>query len=337
MTGLMNRVMADTRKGAAIDWFLRRSAGPLTAQEAEAFQSWLTQASENQEAYAAIELVWSAAGEAQEHPTVSARNQALAKATDRERRMRRAVVGVLAVAIVGGAGAGWYGLTGPRPLATQSFETAVGQQATITLPDGSRVTLNTDTVVRTRADPDRRLVYLEKGQAFFRVAKDARHPFVVTAAGRTVTALGTAFDVRLDQGGLKVVLVEGKVRVESRTRAVIAHKAAPSQATEMSAGSQLVPPDDADWRLTRTDVDRETSWLRGQIAFDDAALGDIVEELNRYSTRKIVISDPALAERRLGGIYKPGDVEGFSRALRAYGVAEVREESQGELRVVALK
>ena len=108
-------------------------------------------------------------------------------------------------------------------------------------------------------------------------------------------------------------------------------------ATDMSAGSQLVAPDDADWRLTRTDVARETSWLRGQIVFDDETLGDIVAELNRYSTRKIVISDPVLADRRLSGIYTPGDVLGFSRALKTTGLAEAREEPGGEFRIVALK
>lgn len=348
MTRLMNRVAADTRKGAAIDWFLRRSAGPLTAKEAEAFHAWLAQSPENEEAYASVELVWSAAGSAERHPAVSARNEVLVKAADRERRTRRAVVAALAVAVIGGAGTGWYSLTAPKPLATQAFETAVGQQATVTLPDGTKVTLNTDTVVRTRADPNRRLVYLDKGQAFFQVAPDRRHPFVVNAAGRTVTALGTAFDVRVDKGALKVVLVEGKVRVELPDRPAVTltapapGKAAAAgktveQATEMSAGTQLVAPDNADWRLTRTDVERETSWLRGQIAFDDASLGEIVAELNRYSNRKIVIADPDLAQRRLGGIYKPGDVEGFSRALRAYGVAEVKGEAGGELRVVALK
>jgi transmembrane sensor len=105
----------------------------------------------------------------------------------------------------------------------------------------------------------------------------------------------------------------------------------------MSAGSQLVAPDDADWRLTRTNVARETSWLRGQIVFDDERLGDIVAELNRYSTRKIIIADEGLADRRLSGLYKPGSLDSFSRALRTYGVGEVREEPNGDVRVVAIK
>ncbi len=213
----------------------------------------------------------------------------------------------------------------------------------MSLPDGSEVTLNTDTVVRTRADGDKRLVYLEKGQAFFKVAKDRRHPFVVSAAGRTVTALGTAFDVRVDGGALKVVLVEGKVRVESAKVAALPQQtssqpmAATDQATEMSAGSQLVAPDDADWRLTRTDTARETSWLTRQIVFDDEALGDIVEEMNRYTVKKMTIDDPMLAERRLSGIYAAGDLAAFSEALKGYGVAELKEDSSGGVRVVALR
>ncbi|MGE5565271.1 MAG: FecR family protein [Parcubacteria group bacterium] len=344
MSRLRDEIAADTRKDVAVDWFLRRSAGPLTAAEAEAFEAWLEQSPENEKTYAALDFAWSAAGEAQDHPDISARNTELVKAVDRDRRTRRAALAMLAVAVMGGAGLGWRTFTAARPLATQSFETAVGQRATVTLPDGSKITLNTDTVVRTRADHERRLVYLDKGQAFFRVAKDRRHPFVVTAGGRTVTALGTAFDVRLDNGALKVVLVEGKVRVQSVSAPVVAKTAGkpapvarPPQATDMTAGSELIAPDDAAWRLARTDVNRETSWLHGQITFDDAPLADIVAELNRYSTRKLVITDERLASVRLGGIYTPGDVEGFSRALRAYGVAEVAESKDGELRVVALK
>ncbi len=346
----MEDITAQTRKDAAVDWFLRRAAGPLTADEVAEFEAWLKETPENPETYAAVETVWSAAAEVEEHPQVSAKRQAIIKAVDRARTTRRTVMAGLAVLIFGAGGLGWYSLVAPKPLVTQSFETAVGQQATVSLPDGSKVTLNTDTLVRTRADQNRRLVYLDRGQAFFRVAKDARHPFVVNAGGRTVTALGTAFEVRVDKGAFKVVLVEGKVRVDSAPRPIAgeprprarAGKGAVLeqpvlQSTEMTAGSELIARNDTDWRVTRTDVDRETSWLRGQIVFDDEELGDIVAELNRYSTRKIVIADPALAHERLSGIYTPGDLHGFSRALKSYGLAEVVNESESEVRVVALK
>lgn len=340
--------MTDPHTDAATDWLMRRERGPLSDAEARAFEAWL-ETPQNRQAYEEVEWLWAAAGAAEGQPRVEAQRRRVLRSVEWSRPTRRAMAAAFAAAVIGAGGLGTYWLSGPKPLATQSFRTAVGQQATVSLPDGSVVTLNTDTVVRTRADADTRLVYLDKGQAFFKVAKDRRHPFVVHAAGRTVTALGTAFDVRVDGGALKVVLVEGKVRVESAKVAALTPAgpskpakgvaaAAPSeQATEMSAGSQLVAPDDADWRLTRTDTARETSWLHRQIVFDDEALGDIVAEMNRYSARKMVIDDPALAGRRLSGIYAVGDLAAFSEALKGYGVAELKEDAGGNVRVVSLR
>ena len=338
---------ADPHTDAAVDWLMRRSRGPLSDAEVEAFEAWVAEA-DNRQAYEEVEWLWAAAGAAEGQPRVEARRRRLLQSVERG-PARRAIAAALVAAVIGAGGLGAYSLMGPKPLATQSFRTAVGQQATVTLPDGSEVTLNTDTVVRTRADGEKRLVYLDKGQAFFKVAKDRRHPFVVNAAGRTVTALGTAFDVRVEGRALKVVLVEGKVRVESARTANMTQGAASTppagapvaasteQATEMSAGSQLVAPDDADWRLTRTDTARVTSWLHRQIVFDDEALGDIVAEMNRYTVRKMVIEDPALARRRLSGIYVVGDLGAFSEALKGYGVAELEEDPQGNVRVVSLR
>ena len=349
MTRHAQPMSENARNMAAVDWFVRRGGGALPHNEEEAFQAWLAKAPENREAYAALERIWSKTAAVENEPVVEVRRSAMARAADGTRRRRRVLVAGLAVLCVGFTAATLSWLSIPRSLTDQSFRTAVGQQATITLRDGSVVTLNTDTVLRTHADRERRLVYLDRGQAFFRVAKDRRHPFVVSAAGRTVTAIGTAFDVRVDGGELKVVLVEGKVRVESLATVPLANTAgtqgaslAPArsetmQATEMSAGSQLVAPDDADWRLTRTNVARETSWLQGQIVFDDKPLGDIVAELNRYSTRKIVIADEDLARRRLSGIYKPGRLDSFSHALREFGVADVKQEANGDIRVVPLQ
>jgi transmembrane sensor len=338
---------ADARTDAAVDWLMRRAAGKLSDAEAQAFEVWLAESLDNRKAYEEIDWIWSAAAAAEGQPRIEARRSWVLRSVERAQPARRAIAAALVAAVVGFGALGVHTLSGPKPLATQSFRTAVGQQATVTLPDGSVVTLNTDTVVRTRAGADRRLVYLDKGQAFFKVAKDSRHPFVVTAAGRTVTALGTAFDVRVEGGALKVVLVEGKVRVESVKTAPAAPASAQTppraarepvqQATEMSAGSQLVAVSDADWRLTRTDVAREMSWLDRQIVFDDETLGDIVDEMNRYSTKKMVIDDPVLARRRLSGIYTVGDLAAFSEALKGYRVAELKEGADGQVRVVALK
>lgn len=328
------------RKSAALDWWVRRRSA--SADVASAFEAWLNEAPENAEAYAEVERAWGAAGDAVEDPELVAFRR---RVSGRAGLPRRAIAAGLAAAVLGVSAVGAYQLVTPKGLVDQSFRTAVGQRATVTLPDGTTVTLNTDTVVRTRADDERRLVYLDRGQAYFKVAKDRRHPFVVAAAGRTVTALGTAFDVRVDGRELKVVLVEGRVRVESLKPPPTATspntaEAAPAQeglATEMGPGSQLVAPDDADWRVTRTDTARETSWLHGRIVIDDKPLREVIEELNRYSNRKVVLADPELGEAHLSGIFRPGDLNGLIIALETSKLGRVVDNTGSEVRIVAMK
>ena len=333
-----NQYPEDARKDAAVDWFMRREGG-LAEGDVGAFEAWLDASPANREAYAAVEDFWAGTAQLETLTRFDDKRRAILKSVDRSRATRRVAVAGLVAAVLGAAGVGYYGFGAYKPLATQTFRTAIGQQASVTLPDGSVVTLNTNTLVRTKADGERRLVYLDRGQAFFKVAHDRRHPFVVSAAGRTVTALGTAFDVRVEGDALKVVLVEGRIRVAaaaglSQTRHAIAP---PVRSTDMEAGSQLVALGDTDWRLTRTNAVQATSWTHGKIVFDGATLGDVVAELNRYSSRKIVIGEADLADRKLSGIYKPGDIEDFARALKHTGLAELKEESSGEIRIVAMK
>ena len=339
----------DEQRARAVDLFVRQHTATSPDDAAE-LDAWLQASPEQAEAYAEVERLWVATSEVAHDPEIMTWRDGLERDLRRRRTTRRAIAAGIAAAVVGLSATGIHELVSPKPLVDQSFRTAIGQQAAVTLPDGSSVTLNTDTVVRTRADKGRRLVYLDRGQAFFRVAKDRSRPFVVTAAGRTVTALGTAFDVRVDKGVLKVVLVEGKVRVEaigpavappggaaSKGRGPLAAIASEPVATELGPGSQLVAIADTDWRVTRTDVARETSWLNGQIVISDEPLGEVIEELNRYSRRKIVLEDPQLATTRVSGIFRPGDLDGFALALKTSGMAQVGQETDSEFRIVAMK
>lgn len=335
--------LSDPVLDEAMDWRLRQEEKAFSPSEREAFTEWLGQSQRHRDAYDQLETFWNAADVLDRHPQYGTVLRQTEAALGRWRFARRTLAAGFATVLVGMGGLGFY-LQLPRSLADQTFRTAVGQSASVTLPDGSLVTLNTDTIVRTQADGDRRLVYLDKGQAYFQVAKNSHHPFVVTAAGRTVTALGTAFDVRIDRGELKVVLVEGKVRVEGAKAPVTGtalssqrSKPARTMTTDMSAGSQLVTHADTEWRLTLTDTQRETSWLQGQLVFDSAPLSEVVEEMNRYSPRKITIADPSLGRRRVGGRFTPGDIHGFSMMLQAASIASLREEPDGKIIIVAAR
>ena len=326
MTGpleLDHDMEGDVRDVAA-GWFARQRSGEMSPDDRLALRAWLQADPRHRIVYASVRRAWGGAALLRGDPNVLAIREHWSRHRRRTTAVR-ALAACLAVIVLAGAGLfGWWEYQRPKPLTDQAFHTAVGERTTVRLPDGSELILNTDTVVRTRADEDRRLVILERGEAYFRVAKDARRPFVVTAGGRTVTALGTAFDIRLDKGSVKVTLVEGKVRVEAplpRPKGAGPEKAISVQATEMSAGSQLVAAAEQPWRVTAANVVVETSWTKDILIFDDEPLEAVLAELNRYSEKKIILADPAIRDMPISGTFRTGDVDSFVRTIEAYRLA----------------
>jgi transmembrane sensor len=339
-----------TTDDLAAAWFARQRAGDMTPAETAELDAWLDADPEHRAALDALARAWDRAELARHDPEILAwRERALRRQSWFQRFGGRAVAAALMVAVLGGAGT-WAVtstglLTGYWRFSAQEFHTDHGQRATFTLPDGSKVTLNTDSQLRTRAADGKRHVYLDRGQAFFKVAHDASHPFVVHAAGRTITAIGTAFDVRVEGKKLEVTLVEGKVRVEAPPVTPLPAPAQPKgrresvevppvvQATEMLAGSQLVALDTRGWTVKSADTARETSWLAGRLMFENQTLATVADEFSRYSDQKIVFDDPALADERITGTFRSGDVGTFVRALEKYRVARVESETDDAIRL----
>lgn len=328
----------------AAAWFARQRAGDMAPDQAAELEAWLEADPEHRAALDALHRAWERAELARHDPEILAWRERALKRPSAWRRLltARAVAAALVVALLGTGSAWMVGsaglLTGYWRFSGQEFGTDHGQRATFTLPDGSRVTLNTDSRLRTMASDGKRVVYLDKGQAFFRVAKDASHPFVVHAGGRTITAIGTAFDVRVEGRHFEVTLVEGKVRVEAPLPAAPAKanaaKPAPvTQATEMAAGSQLVAVDPRGWTVRPADTARETSWLAGRLMFENETLATVAAEFDRYSEQKITFADPALADLRITGTFRSSDVGTFVRALEKYRLARVETETDDAVRL----
>ena len=330
----------------AAAWFARQRAGDMTPAEAAELEVWLAADPEHRAALDALQRAWERAEIARHDPEILAwRERALKRPSGWRRFLTpRAIAAALAIAVLG-VGSTWMVgsaglLTGYWRFSGQEFHTDHGQRATFSLPDGSKVTLNTDSRLRTRAIDGKRMVYLDKGQAFFRVAKDSAHPFVVHAGGRTITAIGTAFDVRVEGKRFEVTLVEGKIRVEAPLPAAPAKTKADQpapvvQATEMAAGSQLVAVDPRGWTVRPADTTRETSWLAGRLMFENETLATVAAEFDRYSEQKIAFADPALAEVRITGTFRSGDVGTFVRALERYRLARVETETDDAVRLSA--
>ena len=326
--------MEDDLPDVAAGWFALQRSGQMAAEDAEEFTRWLAGDPAHAAAMLKVDATWRSVEAARAHPDILAlREQATGRKVARGRFWSRpaTIAASIACALVLGGGVVGVASSGPGlrlmfgPI-EQDFRTSVGQRTTMTLPDGSVVTLDTDTAMRTIESRTERRVVLRKGQAFFRVAKDPGRPFVVVAGDRKVTALGTAFGVRVDKDRFELTMVEGVVKVEA-PMSVSPGWEPKVQEARMAAGSQLVAVQNSQWTIRPVDSTKETGWVRGLLTYESTPLQDVAEELNRYSDRKIVIRDPDLAQRRVNGTFRANDLEGAITALEAYGLVRVTTET----------
>jgi transmembrane sensor len=237
----------------------------------------------------------------------------------------RVLASVCAIAFVVAGGA-WGVLRDPV------YSTGVGEQRNVRLEDGSRLALNTNTKVVVRYSEGRRDLELVRGEAQFDVARNPARPFIVTAEGQQVRALGTSFVVRDDGASVAVILLEGKVRV-SPARRPLSPSARP---VDLAPGERAMLAAEAPARIDRPSLEAVTAWRSGEILLDDTPLTRAVAEMNRYNKKQIEIEDPEVAGLRVTGIFRSGESQSFARTVAAqYGLAVV-EQSDRILLVQAL-
>jgi transmembrane sensor len=206
------------------------------------------------------------------------------------------------------------------------YATTKGQIRVFGLPDGSRMTLDTDSLVDAAFTPGRRSLRLERGQAFFEVKHDVQRPFSVQAAGREVVALGTRFEVRLDPRSVRVVLVEGVVQVRTPN---------PTWApTVLHAGQQLVDRAGAPPEVSAAHVDEALNWERGFVTFNNDTLTTVAAELNRYSSDRLIVRDPRVAALRITGMFRAGDPVRFGRTLAEIQPVKIVRVGPDQLEIV---
>jgi transmembrane sensor len=204
--------------------------------------------------------------------------------------------------------------------------TAVGEQRTLNLEDGTRIELNTDSRVVVKYDAHTRTVILESGEAYFLVAHEHR-PFTVVAGERKILALGTAFTVRRDDGAINdsvtVTLLEGRVAVAPVDTTVDNASTEPAneQVKVLNPGQRLRVRKHTAPALDSLSTDKATAWMRGQLIFDHTPLREAAAEFSRYNKVKISVASPQAAEIPIGGIFRIGDSRSFARAVAAsYGL-----------------
>lgn len=218
--------------------------------------------------------------------------------------------------------------------ASSEFETGVGEMAALTLPDGSRMELNSDSAARVAYSDDARVIHLDRGEAYFAVAHDTARPFWVVTGSTWVRAVGTAFNVYRREGDVRVTVREGRVKVA----AVAGNQDTPSDevlarvpVSLLAAGEQVDvrPSGPAKRVLPPPAVEREVAWRTGTLDFDGRPLHEVIDELARYTPLQITL-EPETRDLRVGGTFQtnPKGVESLLAALHDGLGLQVRRDGQ---------
>lgn len=314
----------------AMDWLLRLQDAPRDSEHIQQFKVWLSQSHAHGRAWQKARKAWQLMGEVApvyEHVWKGqtsfpppARRTVRGGPSQGSTSRSQPGWGRWAAGAVSAAAIGLFLLVAVPSITMRMAAdhlTTAGENRTITLADGTVVTLGADSAIASDLGGRERRVTLLSGEAFFDVTHDAARPFVVEAGGVGVTVLGTAFNVRLTTDAATVELERGAVQV-----------AYENENTVLSPG-EMVAVDRHTGAMAKNAIAREdiAAWRSGHIFVNDATIGSVVEQLQRYHSAWIKVPDGGLAAQRVTGLY---DLRDPDRALRAivqpYG-GHVREIS----------
>ncbi len=305
-----------TVEAAAREWLVRLYTDDISDHDRDAFRAWLSQSADHVKTYKALEMAWRDVGLAHEGGAgfLETRESVIAEKLPHARWI--AVAACLLVAI--GAS-----LFGARHAAVEGwYTTGTGQVETVTLEDGTVVTLSARSSLETRLSGTRREARLVQGTAYFTVSKNPARPFTVMVADTSVTVTGTEFDIRLGPDSVRVAVTEGSVTVAD---------ASPSEGEDipqasMVAGDQVIA--NLDGTITsqnRYDADEIGAWRHGRLVYLDARLADIVADANRYREQPIRLRDEGLLDLRITTSFRVEDSDQMLAGLAASYPVQIRE------------
>lgn len=198
----------------------------------------------------------------------------------------------------------------------QTYRTVVGEQKHVSLLDGTKLLLDTDTYVSVNFNSDVRLLNLIQGRMNCHFVRDQRQ-FAIKAAERLIVGNGSVFDLSNFNDSFSVYLIEGNATVRSGNDSVT-----------VSEGERAFAAPRSSLERDRPGYSSTTAWQTGRLVFKDDAIGEAAEEMNRYSNIKLEIIQPTLAARRISGGYRAGDNLAFAESLAQLLPIEVVREGK---------
>jgi transmembrane sensor len=343
----------------AAEWLIRLDGdSPPTRQELETLGQWLNRSPAHRDELERLAALWDRINVLTELAVPLGKPcQESPRARPERAPARGWAIGLrhafVAASVIGAFALGLLALLrGPAErsltVANGLYATAVGQQTTTSLPDGSKIILNTNSQIRVDYREEYRQVYLLQGEALFTVAKDAGRPFRVYAGSGRIQAIGTAFSVYLKGEDVEVTVTEGRVSLASvdSPRSSMAMPGAVMAARRDGAASSTTADDEETESLgtlsagqvatirtpeqaaavnaialkiiepvSRNELAERLSWRDGVLMFSGDRLEDVVKEVSRYTTVSIKIPDAAVRSVRIGGRFPVGETDVMLAAL----------------------
>lgn len=321
-------------------WMARLQADDVTAEERARFETWRSAHPLHRRTideligvmnrFTAVRPLVSAVAFGQSMNDTAARAEA-AQARTQSHRYRLAWAAAVSGILVG---FGLFAYLHQSP--GRTYVTAIGEHATVSLPDGSTLELDGDSRATVDFSTRSRIVHLERGEAFFKVVHNAQWPFWVVGGGSWVRDVGTAFNVQLSATGMQVTVSQGTVKVGAIAPllqaipfqdAVLTHETALSV---VSAGNQAYLSGTAVKirRLDPAELTDAIAWRAQTLYFENAPLAEVAEELGRYTKLHLVVSGASLQELPVAGTFdaSPQGVETFlSMLTQGLGLTVHRE------------
>jgi transmembrane sensor len=326
VTNLPNRARI-TEEAAA--WVAKLDGGQLTAEDLRAMRAWAEQSHHHRATLDEMAERW----DNLDALAVCRRQlDAPAQSVMHDRRLLAALAAGLATLTaalwftVGPAG-------GDLNVQNATYTTAVGEQRDIELLDGTNLRINTHSRLKVDYTKERRSIRMYRGEVFCAVVESADWPFEVDTGSAMVTAVGTAFAVRIDaDNAVEINVTEGRVRVstyanlpdtESTSDGENLHTTV-LEAAQRARFDQVI---ESVQSLEHAQLERDLSWREGMLIFDREPLGLVVAEVSRYTPVRIVITDTVLRELEFGGYFPTGDTEALLNTLEeSFGIRVDRAE-----------
>jgi len=314
----------------ACAWIARLDGGNPGQEDLNAFREWIRRSPRHRDQITRLSALWGDLNVLTELATPV--ESALGRSGRFwNRRLATAATLLVVVMVISG-----YFLWAPKQVVPMEsapiYATAIGERQSVTLSDGSKILLNTDSRLQVEYTPEEREVRLLKGEAYFEVAHNPARPFLVYAGSNVIRAVGTAFSVYVQTRDVRVVVTEGKVELSTITNEAptTSTGAATTKTVDLAAINAdqiaaIAEQVETIQTIPSAEVTRKLSWREGVLSFDGEPLEQVVQEVSRYTPVTIVISDPAIRKVAIGGYFKAGEIDAMFDALEAsFGVRVTR-------------